>query len=103
MILGHTAMSLLNCNDGETDAGPVVDCSLPVSDELIGLLDVGPLQPYHDWLFHADILGRADDTPRDDVTPHDAAEDVHEHRLHLSVDVRNTIVQVTQSLTLQSA
>lgn len=55
----------------------------PVGDELISLLDVSALQPDDDGLLHADSLRRVNHTRRDDVTSHDATEDIYQDRRHL--------------------
>lgn len=59
---------------------------LPAANELVGLLHIGPLQADDDRFLHADVLRGVDDTRRDDVTPHDPAEDVHQDSRHLPKD-----------------
>ncbi|EAU64946.1 conserved hypothetical protein [Stigmatella aurantiaca DW4/3-1] len=56
-----------------------------VAQELLALLHVGALEPHHEGDLELDFLGGGDDALGDDVTLHDAAEDVDEHRLHRRV------------------
>jgi hypothetical protein len=57
-------------------------------NKLLGLLNVGSLQSNDDWLLHADVLGGVEHARGDDVTAHDASEDVHQDGLHLLVRVQ---------------
>lgn len=55
--------------------------------ELLGLLDVCALQTNHHGLAQANLVGGRHDALRNDVTPHDAAKDVHQDGLDLQASV----------------
>src|ERR1700761_4595291 len=60
-----------------------VEAAFP--DYLLSGFDIGALKPNHQRHFQADFLHRGDHPLGDDVTLHDAAEDVDENALHVGI------------------
>src|SRR5436305_7199122 len=54
-------------------------------DDLLAGIDIGTLQPYHQRHLQSDFFHRGDHALGDDITFHDAAEDVDQDALHVGI------------------
>jgi len=59
-----------------------------VGDELLSFGDIGALEPADDGLLHADVSSGVDDSRSNDVTFHDASEDIDKDGEHLLVSIQ---------------